>query len=52
MATFRIHQDQENRGLNVRQTQKELPQQQRRAVLGVLNNNTTRIQPHQSKQVR
>jgi len=36
MATFRIHQDQENRGSNVRQTQKELPQQQRRAVLGVL----------------
>lgn len=52
MATFRIHQDQENRAPNVRQTQKELPQQQRRAVLGVLNNNTTRIPPLQPKQVR
>jgi hypothetical protein len=52
MATFRIHQDQENRGHNVRQTQKELPQQQKRAVLGVLNNHATRIAPHQSKQVR
>jgi cyclin A len=50
MATFRIHQDQENCGPNVRQTQKELPQQQRRAVLGVLNNNATRIPQHQSKQ--
>lgn len=52
MATFRIHQDQENRRPNAKQTQKDLHQQQRRAVLGALNENTTRIPPHQFKQVR
>ncbi|PNF17944.1 hypothetical protein B7P43_G17983 [Cryptotermes secundus] len=43
MATFRISQDQENRGPNVRKTQQEPSQQQRRAVLGVLNKNTNRV---------
>jgi len=51
MATLRIHQDQENRGQNLRQTQKELSQQQRRPVLGVVNNNTARVPSQKPKQV-
>lgn len=50
MATFRIHQDQENRGPNVRKTQQEPSQQQRRAVLGVLNKTTNRIPPQKPQQ--
>lgn len=51
MATLRISEDQENRGINLRQTQKELSHQQRRPVLGVINKNTTRVPSQKSKQV-
>ncbi|PSN53589.1 G2/mitotic-specific cyclin-A [Blattella germanica] len=49
MASFRIFQDQENQGIEVKLGVKDMNQQQKRSVLGVLNKNTSRIQPLKTK---
>ncbi|XP_069680292.1 G2/mitotic-specific cyclin-A isoform X2 [Periplaneta americana] len=50
MATFRIHQDQENNGSDFKHAQGDPPQQQKRTVLGELNKNTNRIFSQRQKQ--
>lgn len=49
MATFRIHQDQENRRAEIKLRNKDSQQQQKRTVLGVLNKNPTRVQQLRTK---